>query len=265
MEADALAIAVNNCLREVAARLGVTIDPDGFGLRLSRAVARRIRAGEQVPNAVKCSIRQLKTSYFAANRISRVVLGDELCRHLTAAGVPQSGGSAKDHILKFKAYAERQLVAPLRRDPSEENARSILQSYMQPLSRTYREAVTGAGRADILLLDSASHDVIEVKLWRNISYYEDGLHEVAEYLRTEGLEEGHYVVFDIGACSTIPRAKGAEVWDECFGKRTVHVYFVRLPCTPPSKLGRQRRAVGASKRRADAHRPSPPAASGATP
>jgi hypothetical protein len=258
MEPDAVAIAVNNSLREVAARLGATMDPDGFGLRLSRAVARRVAAGEHVSRAVESCVRELRTGYFAANGVSRMALTTELCRCLEATGVPQVASSTKDRILRFKAYAERQLVASLRQNPSEENARSLLQSYMQALSITYREVVTGAGRSDILLLDGASRDVIEVKLWRDVTYYEDGLQEVAEYLRTEGLQEGHYVVFDIGASSTVPRAKGADIWAESVGKRTVHVYFLCLPRTPPSKLGRQNRLGRAPSRPGRALPSSPP-------
>jgi len=37
---------------------------------------------------------------------------------------------------------------------------------------------------------------VEAKLWKGREYYEAGIEELREYMRTEGQEVGYYVVFD---------------------------------------------------------------------
>ena len=57
------------------------------------------------------------------------------------------------------------------------------------------EVPTGRGRTDILILYRQQRYVIETKIFTNTSYFQKGKRQLAEYLASEGLQEGYYVVF----------------------------------------------------------------------
>lgn len=57
------------------------------------------------------------------------------------------------------------------------------------------EVPTGRGRVDILILYKNKEYIIETKIYTDNSYYEAGKRQLAEYLKSEGLSEGYYVVF----------------------------------------------------------------------
>ncbi len=61
--------------------------------------------------------------------------------------------------------------------------------------QTLVEAPSGRGRTDILILHQNQKYVIETKLFLSQGYFQQGKKQLAEYLKTEGLAEGYYVVF----------------------------------------------------------------------
>jgi len=60
---------------------------------------------------------------------------------------------------------------------------------------TFIEVPTGRGRTDILIIYKGQKYVIETKIYTNQQRYIDGKTQLAQYLKTEGLNEGFYVVF----------------------------------------------------------------------
>ena len=58
------------------------------------------------------------------------------------------------------------------------------------------EVATGAGKMDILILHNQQKYIVETKIWRGNARYEAGKKQLATYLKTEGVNEGFYVVFD---------------------------------------------------------------------
>jgi len=60
---------------------------------------------------------------------------------------------------------------------------------------TFIEVPTGRGRTDILIIYKGQKYVIETKIYTNQQRYIDGKTQLAQYLETEGLSEGFYVVF----------------------------------------------------------------------
>ena len=60
----------------------------------------------------------------------------------------------------------------------------------------YLEVQTGRGRMDILILHRNKKYIVETKIWGGDNRYQAGKAQLAAYVRSEGAEEGYYVVFD---------------------------------------------------------------------
>jgi len=82
--------------------------------------------------------------------------------------------------------------------------------------------------------------VIETKVWYSHQNYLDGLDELVEYLRTEQLDLGYYVVFtekidQSGVIKNIPSEDCH--WESRKGKKILAV-IVDISHIPPSRKGR---------------------------
>ena len=60
----------------------------------------------------------------------------------------------------------------------------------------YLEVQTGRGRMDILMLHRNKKYIVETKIWGGDNRYQTGKTQLTAYVRSEGAEEGYYVVFD---------------------------------------------------------------------
>ena len=60
----------------------------------------------------------------------------------------------------------------------------------------YLEVQTGRGRMDLLILDRKKKYIVETKIWGGGNRYQAGKAQLAAYAKSEGAEEGYYVVFD---------------------------------------------------------------------
>ena len=58
------------------------------------------------------------------------------------------------------------------------------------------EVPTGAGKMDLLIIHNQRKYIVETKIWRGNVRYEAGKQQLAAYLKTEGVNEGYYIVFD---------------------------------------------------------------------
>ena len=61
--------------------------------------------------------------------------------------------------------------------------------------RSFIEVPTGRGRTDILIVWGRRSYIIETKIYADNWTYAKGKRQLAEYLKSEGLDEGYYVVF----------------------------------------------------------------------
>jgi len=61
--------------------------------------------------------------------------------------------------------------------------------------QTFIEVPSGAGRTDILIVYKNNRYLIETKVFSNNTLLKKGKGQLAEYLQSEGLDEGYYVVF----------------------------------------------------------------------
>jgi len=61
--------------------------------------------------------------------------------------------------------------------------------------QTFTEVPSGRGRTDIMILFRGKKYIIETKIFTDRSYFQKGKAQLAEYLKSEGLKVGYYVVF----------------------------------------------------------------------
>ncbi len=61
--------------------------------------------------------------------------------------------------------------------------------------QTFTEVPSGRGRTDILILFRNKKYIIETKIFTDQSYFQKGKKQLAEYLKSEGLDVGYYAVF----------------------------------------------------------------------
>ena len=85
--------------------------------------------------------------------------------------------------------------------PQEYVGRHLLLTYLDSFVKAVGgvmsfEVATGAGKMDLLILHNQRKYIVETKIWRGKIRYEAGKKQLAAYLKTEGVGEGYYVVFD---------------------------------------------------------------------
>ena len=85
--------------------------------------------------------------------------------------------------------------------PQEYVGQHLLFAYLEQFVQIvggamYLEVRTGRGRMDILILHRSRKYIVETKIWGGDNRYQTGKAQLAAYVRSEGVEEGYYVVFD---------------------------------------------------------------------
>lgn len=96
--------------------------------------------------------------------------------------------------------------------------------------RTFVEAPSGRGRTDIMILWRNKKYIIETKIFTDRRYFENGKRQFAEYLKAEGLDSGHYVVFSKKHAAT----DVLEQEEEIEGKR-IYTRIIRVNFDRPSR------------------------------
>ena len=85
--------------------------------------------------------------------------------------------------------------------PQESVDRHLLLAYLDQFVKSiggfmYIEVQTGRGRMDIIIIHNQKKYIIETKIWRGDRRYQAGKKQLVTYLRSEGVTEGYYIVFD---------------------------------------------------------------------
>ena len=96
--------------------------------------------------------------------------------------------------------------------------------------QTFVEVPTGRGRTDILILHRGQRYIIETKIFVNTYRFQKGKRQLAEYLKSEGLAEGYYVVFS----NKHTEADDLDFAEEIDGKR-IYTSLIRTNFEPPSR------------------------------
>lgn len=95
---------------------------------------------------------------------------------------------------------------------------------------TLIEVPTGRGRTDILIIFPGHRYIIETKVFVDDSYFQRGKRQLAEYLQSERLAEGYYVVF-----SAKHSADDTLYFDEVIDGKRIRTYIIRTDFEIPSR------------------------------
>lgn len=87
---------------------------------------------------------------------------------------------------------------------------------------TLVEVPTGRGRTDILIVYPGHKYIIETKVFADDSYFQRGKRQLADYLESERLAEGYYLVF-----SAKHRADDPLYFDETIDGKRIYTYIIR--------------------------------------
>ena len=96
---------------------------------------------------------------------------------------------------------------------------------------TLIEVPTGRGRTDILILYHGQKYIIETKIYLNELRFEQGKRQLAQYLKSEKLEEGFYVVFSKKHSET-----DTLYFEEEIEGKKIYTYIIRVNFEKPSKV-----------------------------
>ena len=119
--------------------------------------------------------------------------------------------------------------------PKESVGRHLLLAYLDQFIKLiggfmHIEVQTGRGRMDIIITHNQHKYIVETKIWRGDRRYQSGKKQLAAYLRSEGVTEGYYIVFDHR------QSPEPQVETETLDGLTVRSYVIPVAQALPSKL-----------------------------
>jgi len=97
--------------------------------------------------------------------------------------------------------------------------------------QTFIEVPSGAGRTDILIVYQNHRYLIEVKVFTNNTLFKKGKAQLAEYLKSEDLDEGYYVVF-----SNVHNDENTLYFEEEIKGKQIYTYIICTQFPTPSRL-----------------------------
>ena len=104
--------------------------------------------------------------------------------------------------------------------------------------QTLVEVPSGRGRTDILILFQGQKYLIETKIYTDNFYFEKGKYQLADYLKSENITEGFYVVFS-SSHGEVDQLRFDDVID---GKRIL-TYIIRTNFARPTDSNPPRRTT----------------------
>ena len=230
-----------NTIWEYNNTLGIREDNDGFSITLASVFVELKSSGSPVSiERWLATTSKRQTTFYRLNKLRRKHYLRELLQKLNSLDISITEYAFKDILWDFKHHIERQQKNMFSLNPSkqEEIGQGLLLAYL-PL-RGYKGVPTGSGRMDIACFEKGGvRQVIETKIWRSRQYYLDGFEELIEYLKTEQIDLGYYVVFaekwkQFGETKNIPLKDC--FWEVKDGKKIL-VLIVDISVIPPSKKG----------------------------
>jgi hypothetical protein len=96
---------------------------------------------------------------------------------------------------------------------------------------TFIEVPSGAGRTDILIVYKTERYLIETKVFSNNTLLKKGKGQLAEYLTSEGLDEGYYVVF-----SNLHTDEDTLYFEDSIQGKQIYTYIICTHFPTPSRL-----------------------------
>ncbi len=139
------------------------------------------------------TVNGLERDYFAENTTG------EFQNYLTSEGhleIARLLDNFRDFITRvgFK-------ILQVPETPREYVGRHLLLTYLDSFVKAVGgvmsfEVPTGAGKMDLCITHNRRKYIVETKIWRGDVRYQMGKRQLAAYLKSEGVTDGYYVVFD---------------------------------------------------------------------
>ncbi len=152
-------------------------------------------------------------------------------RKLVTAG----GLDLKAILSNFRQFVERRgkeafKVSPM---PQEATGQYMLMAYLDSVLRqiggvVYTEVPSGDGRLDLIVIFQEHRYIIETKIWRGAAYFDRGIEQMHQYLASEGMVEGYYVIFNARPNIYGQLDEMELEYTKSFAQTDIHVYMVRL-------------------------------------
>lgn len=117
--------------------------------------------------------------------------------------------------------------------PQEATGQYLLSAYLDVLMRqvgseTFVEVPSGPGRLDLIVVYQGQRYVVETKIWRGKAEFDKGVQQLADYLETENVQEGYFVVFHARP-NVYGKLPGEQLeFTQLVAGKTIHVYLVRI-------------------------------------
>ena len=149
-----------------------------------------------------------------------------------------AGGIEMEALLdNFQAFITRAgfRILQVPDTPQEYVGQHLLYAYLDQFvhvvgANMFLEAQTGRGRMDLLIVRNQQKYIVETKIWEGERYYQAGKRQLAAYLKSEGVGEGYYIVFDH---RLTPEAR---VETETVNGVTIQSYVIPVVQEPPSAV-----------------------------
>ena len=168
----------------------------------------------------------------------------------TFAGyVDQNGINLTAILDKYREYVHRRGYQAFDTEHLKEGAwhyslDNFINFFIERLGgMTFIEVPSGRGRTDILIVQHGRKHLIETKIFTDQYYFQQGKHQLASYLASEGLEEGYYVVF-----SNKHSQEDTLTFSEMIEGKQIHTYLILTRFDPPGQQKANRKKASPKKR-----------------
>lgn len=203
-----------------------------FALYIASSLSAAIERKELTPGAFAKNAGN-RRDFFQANDLNAKAFCEGLFKKLNYELAFIEDVSFLGAMKEYKRKMENGVCKGFPKEAtSEDTLRGSLVLYIQ--RETFCEPRSGTGNNDITV--PSEKTVIEVKLWKGREYYNSGIPELHSYLTSYNYSEGYYVVFDYSKSANEVIEGNGEVFDIIYSGKTIHVVFVRMNKTVPSRI-----------------------------
>lgn len=214
---------------------------DDFVVRAARALHEMAPRRGATPLEVAACLKSPRTSFWSLNDVSPNAFSRAFMKRYRRLDSPAD--KTLELLTAFKRQVESQHRRSFGQPPKEGPGQNLLAMFFAGAGIPHRmEVPSGAGITDLFCFINGQ--IIETKLPRSRTEFNDGLDELAQYMRNEGTKRGYYVVFADREDPSKRRILGDEFrsHEVIHEGHTIIVVPVDIGLTWPSKIGRARRA-----------------------
>ena len=202
-----------------------------YALAITPSILEHIKSKTMVYSKFN-EITKVRKDFYFANGINFTIFNKGLFKKLNYELTFCNSTSIFVLLRNFKQKMENGNSRGFRNGTPEDTLRCTLALSIE--AETFCEARTSAGNSDIMIPSMKA--IIETKIWKGIEYYKSGLFELNDYLEKNKDYEGYYVIFDYTQSINEVIKKKSHIFDEQFQGRVMHVVFIMMNATSPSKI-----------------------------